>query len=491
MPLPGAGRDLVASALGNTWNALVQVAFVPVYIAMLGLEAYGLIGVHAFLQMSLWVLDMGLTPALSRAVARAGPGTERDELRVLLRSIEVVFAGIAALIVVTTLALAPWVAARWLRADSLPLGSVATALQLMGALVAMRLFTGAYRGAIAGAGQLVWLNAVASAFATLRAVGVIAVLWVMPAIEAFFAFQLLATVAEAVAMRARTWALLPAQLPARFALASLASVRRFSGGVLLVTLLYVALTQSDKVVLSALLPLAAFGHYALASSVATALHLLIAPVGAVAFPRLNELAGKDRSLEEAVHALSQLMALAVAPAGMVLALFPSAILEAWTRDSGLAAAVAPILAPLALGALCTGFMSVPYLLPVVHGRPRELAAAYCLLLAFFAPALYWGALSGGAIGAAWAWLATAVLGVLVAPWLLRQDVGSRGILRWLGRGVAAPAIAAFAATALVRWVVPDGFVLAFVFAAGTALAVTPSARALLAGFTGWRGSRPS
>jgi len=45
------------------------VAFVPLYIKYLGVEAYGLIGIFAILQSMLALLDMGMKPTLSRELS--------------------------------------------------------------------------------------------------------------------------------------------------------------------------------------------------------------------------------------------------------------------------------------------------------------------------------------------------------------------------------------------------------------------------------------
>jgi O-antigen/teichoic acid export membrane protein len=368
------GANLAASALGNAWIAFVQVAFVPMYIDLLGVEAYGLIGVYAFLQMSLWILDMGFTPALNRAVAQASAGAGGvDGVRTLLRSMEWAFAGAGSILVVAAIAGAPWLAANWLRLDALPHASAEFALGLTGVLLAARLFIGLYRGAIAGAQRLVWLSAAGSAFATLRGAGVVAVLWLVPTIEAFFAFQLAVTVIEAGVMAGRAWRLLPSSTPASFSMAALRTIRRFSGGVTLIAFLLLALTQSDKLLLSTLLPLADFGHYALAGSVAGLLGLLAAPVSSVAFPRLTELAarGELASFDDAFHRFAQLVSIAVAPAAMVLGLFAADALQLWTGDVALGHAASPLLTLLSAGALLFALTAMPYLLPMVRGTPSR------------------------------------------------------------------------------------------------------------------------
>ena len=67
------------------------LVFVPVYIKYLGMEAYGLIGVFIMLQAWLSLLDMGMTPTLSREMARytAGAHTEQS-IRDLLRTLEII-----------------------------------------------------------------------------------------------------------------------------------------------------------------------------------------------------------------------------------------------------------------------------------------------------------------------------------------------------------------------------------------------------------------
>jgi O-antigen/teichoic acid export membrane protein len=71
-------KNLIANYLGQAWRALVGLAFIPLYIRYLGIEAYGLIGIFAILQAWLALLDLGLRPALGREMARfTGGGSRR------------------------------------------------------------------------------------------------------------------------------------------------------------------------------------------------------------------------------------------------------------------------------------------------------------------------------------------------------------------------------------------------------------------------------
>ena len=93
-------KNLLANYLGQGWAALMGLAFVPVYIKYLGIEAYGLIGFFALLQAWLTLLDMGITPTMSREMGRfVGGGSSIGSIRSLLRSVEAIALGIAAVLV--------------------------------------------------------------------------------------------------------------------------------------------------------------------------------------------------------------------------------------------------------------------------------------------------------------------------------------------------------------------------------------------------------
>jgi len=57
----------------------MSLAFVPLYIKYLGIEAYGLIGVFAILQAWLRLLDMGMKPAINREMARFTGGAHNAQ----------------------------------------------------------------------------------------------------------------------------------------------------------------------------------------------------------------------------------------------------------------------------------------------------------------------------------------------------------------------------------------------------------------------------
>src|SRR5438876_192728 len=122
---PSLRNNLVANYLGHGWTALMGIAFIPWYIKLLGIEAYGLIGVFALLHAWLALLDMGMTLALNREMARFTVGAHTEvAVRDLLRSVEFLSAAVAVLVGIGLWLVSGWLAANWLRSETLPTGQV-------------------------------------------------------------------------------------------------------------------------------------------------------------------------------------------------------------------------------------------------------------------------------------------------------------------------------------------------------------------------------
>lgn len=455
MPLK---KNTIANYLGQGWTALMGLAFVPVYIHYLGMEAWGLVGFMSMLQAWLTLLDMGLTPTLSREMARFQAGAHSAQsIRDLLRSLEVIYGGVAAAVMGIVWLGAPWVAGHWLSAAQLPAASVAQAIGMMGLVLAARMVEQVYRGAIQGLQRQVWLNGAQSVLATLRwggAVGVLA--WVDSSIEAFFLWQGLVSLMGMSILARQTYHWLPpGERSPRFDLDALVRIRRFAGGMAATTFLALLLTQLDKLLLSKLVSLEEFGYYMLAASVAGALYFLATPVSTAVSPRLTELFARSeqQALIDTYHQASQWLAAVLIPAALMMAAFAEPLLYAWTGDADLASRTAPLLVLLALGTLCNGFMYVPYATQLAYGWTGLAVRMNIVAVSFIVPAVLWAVPRFGAIGAAWAWLALNAGYVLVGIHFMHRRLLPGEQWRWYRDAVFKP-LAAGSITLLIfrHWV---------------------------------------
>ena len=400
-------HNIVANYLGSAWNALMGIVFVPAYIHFLGVEAYGLMAVFGVLQAWLVLLDMGMSPALNRELARADASAHTPEsINDLVHSIAAIYAIVAVLLAALLIGGAPFIVSHWLDVRDLPSMEATDALRIFGLLLAFRWIASLYAGAMSGMQRQVWLSTSTAIFATLRAGGAVAVLaYVSSTITAFVAYQAAVVAIEATVLRLRVRRLLPpGARRARFSVRSLQSVWRFAAGLSTITLLSLLLTQLDKVVLSKMLSLTDFGYYALAGTMAGALLMLITPVTSALLPRLVQVVtrGDERALTQAYHDSAQVLAIAVVPAGLVLAFFSHDVLLLWIRDERIASAASPLATVLALSMMFYGLMHTPYMLQLAHGYTRLIIRSNAAMVVLLVPALLtlvreYGALAAAAI----------------------------------------------------------------------------------------------
>ena len=430
------------------------LALVPLYLRYLGIEAYGLIGVFVLLQAWLSLLDIGLTPTLSREMARFKAGAHTPQsVRDLICSMELVFLVIACVVAIGVILAAPWLAIDWLQLERLSPDEVTNALAIAGVVVAVRWLATLYRSAITGLQELVWLNGCTAIFSTFRGLGVVAILaWISPTIQAFFIYQGVLTALEVLVLALQMRRLLPiSPQPARFRWKSLQSVGRFAAGMTAISVLATFLTQVDKVLLSKLLPLTDFGYFTLASTVAGGLYFLIMPFSNVLRPRLAELVacGQTDALADTYHKFSQMLTLIVVPASLVLSLFSDHILLLWTRNVTTTVAVAPLVSVLVLGTMINGWMNTPYALQLAYGKTRFAIWTNTISLIVFIPAIYVSVSTYGAIGAAAMWVLLNLGYVTIALPFMHRTLLPTEKWRWYAQDVLIPTISAAIPIALI------------------------------------------
>ena len=93
------------------------LAFVPIYIKFLGIEAYGLIGFFAMLQGAFQILDLGLSQTMNREMARYAALPEKaGESRDFVRTLEIGYWAIGVVIGIGVVIAAPFIAGHWIQA---------------------------------------------------------------------------------------------------------------------------------------------------------------------------------------------------------------------------------------------------------------------------------------------------------------------------------------------------------------------------------------
>jgi len=459
---PSVVRNILANFAGRGWSILLSFALVPLYIRFLGVEAYGLIGFYVTLTTVATVFDPGFGTTLTREFAReaGSPDTGRPfRATDVLRTLEVLSMGAAVTIASGVAMLAPTLASSWLRAESLDAGLLSQAIATMGLALAAQWLTPLYSGGLSGLQQQVRLNLILAAGATVRGLGSLFVLaFVANDVRAFFAWQAFAFSLQSLALGIVLWQHFPKRWhAARFHLRSLAGAGRFTTGVWAITLLGTAASQADKVLLSALLPLAQFGHYMLAATAASIATLLVGPIFNAVMPRLTELVARGVHVEVTgfYHGASQLVATVTLPLALTLIAFAPELLHLWLGDRSIATEAAPIVRALAVAATINALLNTPYALQLAYGWTRLGVGMGLFNLVAVPPVIWLGATHLGAVGAAGGYALVCLANLTIGMGLLHARHLCGEGRNWLLRDTLPPALAAALVVGAASQLVPE------------------------------------
>ena len=447
-------HNVVANFIGQGWLALVAVLFAPVYIRMLGMEAYALIGIYLSMQALLFVLDLGLSATLTRELARhAAASHDTRSAHDVFHTIERLFLPLCAIITTIAVFASDAIASKWLQPVALDHSQVVTAMTLIGLAIAAQWPSAFYAGGLVGLERQVKLNAASIIFATLRWAAVVPIMWLTkPSIEVFLTWQIVVSVLQSLLMRRLLLQALPGHnRKPRFDRDFLRSMRGFTLGLFGIAFVSFVLVQIDRIVLSHVLPLDKFGHYVLAATAAGLLSRSVYPFFTALYPRYSRLvASGDRAKLSRLYRVSNsLMASLGGALAAMTCVFSYDILRLWTSNPILATETAPVLSLLAAGMLLSGLMSLLYALQLAHGWIRPTLWLNTIYAIAMVPATFWMAQRHGMVGAASCWLGVNLFSFVFVVPLLHHRLMPTATYCWYW-DVLPPVVAAFLVALVAR-----------------------------------------
>jgi O-antigen/teichoic acid export membrane protein len=309
------------------------------------------------------------------------------------------------------LAGADTIASSWLKVEHLPVSQVSDSIKLMAGIIGLRWVAGLYRGAIGGFEQQVWLGKLNAGAATARFVLVLVIFETLGTTPLhFFTYQLLVACVETALLAQKTYRLmpvLPAGEKAPWSLTPLREVMKFSLTIAFTSSVWVFVTQTDKLVLSKMLPLSIYAYFTLAVLVASGVTIMSGPISTALMPRLSRLHAQGRRARAAE----------TLPSGHPVrgchcrtprhhaGLLCRTLAAGLDRQRETARQAAPVLRLYALGNGVLALGAFPYYLQFAKGDLRLHMLGNVLFVVLLIPSIIGATYWYGATGAGWAWLA--------------------------------------------------------------------------------------
>lgn len=449
--------NILANILGRGWAVLSTIIFLPLYLKLLGVEAYGLVGIFASLQGVIAFTDMGLTATLNREMARLSSFLDAaEEMGDTLRTIESIYFLIIIIVSTAIYLSSDFIATRWVNAQSLSTETISFSVEFMSFALAFQVATTLYQGGLIGLQRQVRLNYINVVSGIAKAAVTLFVLWQISAtIEAFFICQLAVNAFQAVWIRTSLWGSLPVRSrKANFSCDIIKNVWQYSLSMLGMTLTASILLQADKVMLSKMLSLEMFGYYSLAWTFAqTPISVLSNPVYQAVFPKLTQYVAVNAHEELAVlyHRACQAVSVLVFPVTAVVCLFSKEALYAWLGNLAVASSVATLESVLIASACLTGVLIMPYALVLAYGWTSLSLKMNCLNIAVLIPILFLLVSRLGAIGAGIGWLTLNTAYMIFFIYFMHNRLLKTEKWKWYIYDILLPAVGAVVPASMIAF----------------------------------------
>lgn len=403
-------KNIAANSLSQVFVAGVGLLTVPVYAKYMGAEAYGLIGFYTMLQAWFQLLDIGLSPTLSRecALYKSGkvPTQTLAQLRKLLERFFIVVGIVGAALL--------WVfskdmASDWLQVVNLSVSEVAYCVAIMGLVMAFRWISCLYRSVITGFEEQVWLSGINVLVAFLRFVLCIPVIIFIDASPVtYFLYQVAVSVFETILLWLKANRLVPKveNLTDKINWTLLKPVLIFAASTGLTSIIWVLVTQLDRLVLSKFLTLPVYGEFSVVVLLAGGINLLSGPISAALLPRLTSIAATSNPADfvELYKQYTRLVAVVIFPAALTLSLFAFEVLYAWTGNASLAKDMGSVLALYSMGNAVLAITAFAYYIQYAKGDLRLHVRGNLIFACLYLPVVVASGYWWGAIGTGTAWL---------------------------------------------------------------------------------------
>ena len=438
-------HNITANFAGKAWKGIFSLAFVPIYIQLMGVEVYGLIGIFMSLTALLALLDMGLSATLNRELSRLSVAEDSaQESRNLVRTFEVIYWGIGVLIGIVVVVLAPIIAKYWITSTTISNEIIEQALLIMGMLLAFQWPGTIYTGGLRGLQRQVLLNVIQGVSIMARHFGaVLVLLFISPSIVLFFFWQALVALFSTIILAVWLWKSLPRTgKKSIFDKRLLVKNWKFTSGMIGISLVTIILTQLDKIILSKMLTLEMFGYYMLAFSVASVLASLVNPVHSALFPRLSQLVagGSEAEISELYHKGCQLVSIIILPIAVTLVFFAEEILILWVGDPVIVRNTHMILSLLVIGTVINGLMTLPYTLQLAYGWTKLTLYKNIIAVILLVPLMVWMVQMYHGIGAALAWVILNLGYIILEIPIMHKRLLKNEMGKWYKRDIILPVL---------------------------------------------------
>jgi O-antigen/teichoic acid export membrane protein len=452
--LISTSKNIFIAYFSRGWSVLLSLLFTPLYIKIIGIEGFAVIGIAISIHAMSYILDLGMGGAVTIETATLSARKEYPQLWNLFRTGEILYWAIALLLFGLFLASSGWIAKTWfhqIEQNTLMLDRI---LLLIGtALICYWPYT-FYSGALLGLQRQDLVNKINLVASTFKSgFSLFLLLWVSPTVEAFlFAYLvsgLLQTLCSAIAL----WSLTKEGFKkGRFHFSLLGKVGKKAVRLSVIGVLGVLILNVDKIVLSHFLSIRDLGYYCFSWTLVTGVLNLSAILVMIFGPRFSHFIAlnQEKELIFTYHLACQWMSLLILSVSVLLLFFSREVLLLWTGDHSVVENAYFSTSVLVLGACLNSLYSIAQSFQMANNRTLLTTLMQSAVLMICIPALALAAHFGGLEGAVLVWPILQLGYLVIYIYAMHRKLIVQEKKKWLLQDILLPASGAVAACGLCR-----------------------------------------
>ena len=399
-------RNIFYNASGAASLLLLSFVAVKFVYSRLGSDSLGLIYLNITLTAVVaTAFELGISATIVREVS-AHHDNDPDYVTALIRTASAIYWSMAILAGAGVFVGAPWLVEHWLNLRQLDPAAATAALRVLAIAAVLSLPRVLYTSLFRGRQLMAVNNGIDVCIGAVQQTGTVVIiagrgdlLWV----AIWIAVCAVATQLIYIGFAARlfgTAALAP--WPSTAVLRRNAS---FGAHMMSTSVLSIVHTQTDKIVIAKLLPLAQLGYYGVGSSIVGRAMVLTTAVAQASLPALTHLAqsGDRARLVAQYRKLQDFVCFAAVPIFAAI-VFASRPLTSFLLDPAASSQLILPMALLAVGFYMNGTMTIPFVVSVATGRPAIASQTNLWALLLSLPATIVLIIRLGLVGAGLAWI---------------------------------------------------------------------------------------
>lgn len=397
------GLNAIANILSRFWGIVGNFIAIPLYIAILDVELYGVIALYTVVIVAINIADAGMSPSFGRDVARID---DKPILRNALKTLEYLYGSIFIIIIILALIFSTFLCELIINTSRVPSVDKASILMLMVISALFQLSTSVYKSGFMGLEKHVKVSVYSITFSILRVFLPLLILNYNADLVNYFLYQAFISAAFYCLLRESFWKELGGRGGSVFDFEYLKSIKKFAGGLLLIAIIAAINMQLDKFMVSYYIDLESLSIYTIAFSIAFISYSVTLPIILTFYPKITKLVADENvsKFSTLYQKLSILVVMINIVINLVVFIFAYDLVLLWIGKLDIAEQTAPLIRVLCVGTFFLNMQLLPYHLGLANGYTK-LNVVLGFAFIFITPVMLWGLINQyQALGAAYNWI---------------------------------------------------------------------------------------